>query len=313
MPLYSLRGIIIKTRAFFLIFLLAFFWSFTFLLIRITVEDVNPVVLTFYRLTYALSFLCLVSIIRKAKLFSYGEFFGKLVISSFFLNALPFTLCAIGEVHIDSSTTGIIEGTTPFFVLLFAWLFFNQKTISWRQIRAFSMGFLGLLVIFYPFISKGAFKEVLGLGALLGMAISFAFGFEFSEKYLKKVPPLEAVTIQLFCALIMLLPFVLYLNNGSIPLIPLKAHTFLAILGISSSLGWLTYFYAILATSATNVSFATMICPLITLIWGRVFLNEPLAWNKILGASIVLGALSILWNCHGHFYNTIKKNATKRK
>ena len=160
------------------------------------------------------------------------------------------------------------------------------------------MGFLGLLVVFYPFIKEGAFSEFWGISALLGMAISFAIGFNFTEKYLKDIPPIEAITIQLFFAPFMVLPFAIYHNNGLVGL-PITIHATLGILGVSSSLGWITYFYAIKNTSAVNVSFATMITPIITIFWGWLFLNEAITWNKVLGTIIVLGALSILWNFHG--------------
>lgn len=288
----------IKSRDFILIFLLAFLWSFTFIFIRIGVDSVDPVTLTFYRLCYAFAFVLIVALVKRAKVFSYKRYTWKLIASSFLLNAFPFTLCAIGEVTIDGSTTGIIEGATPFFAAFFAWFVFKKRSICYRQIRAFVMGFLGLLVVFYPFIKEGAFSEFWGIAALLGMAVSFAFGFNFTEKYLREVPPIEAITIQLFFAPIMLLPFAILEQKG-LATIPMDTHTILAFLGITSSLGWITYFYAIKNTSAVNVSVATMITPIITILWGWLFLDEPITWNKVLGTIIVLGALSILWNFHG--------------
>ncbi len=302
----------IKTRDFLLIFLLAFLWSFSFLIIRIGVESVDPITLTFYRLCYAFAFLVVLSLLVRANPFPYWRDTPKLLVSSFLLNALPFTLCAIGEVKIDSSTTGIIEGSTPFFVVFFAWFIFKRRTISYRQIRAFIMGFLGLLVVFFPFIHSTALSQFWAIAALIGMAISFAIGFNYTEKYLKDIPPIQAITAQLFFAPFMVLPFALFYNGG-LAGIPLETHGLLSTLGISSSLGWVTYFYAIKNTSAVNVSVSTMITPIITIFWGRLFLDEPITWNKMLGTLIVLNALSILWNFHGQFLDHINNNRKKRK
>ncbi len=304
--------LLIKSKDLLLILLLSLLWSFSFLFIRICVSCVEPIALTFYRLCYAFGFMLIIAICTKARIFSYWKHIHKLLASSFFLNAVPFTLCAVGEVAIDSSTTGIIEGSTPIFVLLFSWLIFRESPISFRQVRAIFMGFLGLLIVFYPFISAGSLHQYYSLLALIGMAVSFAFGFSFSEKYLKPVPPIEAVTLQLFFAPFMILPFV-FLKNGFIPTIPLQMHGILSILGITSSLGWVTYFYALKRTSAINVSISTMIIPIITIVWGRIFLAEEITWNKVLGTIVVIGSLSILWNFHGHCINQIKKSRNRKK
>lgn len=303
---------LIRTRDFLTILLLAFFWSFTFLIIRVSVDTIQPLTLTFYRLLYGFGFLIFASLASKTNPFRYWRHWGKLIFSGFLLNALPFTLCALGEQTIDSSTAGIIEGTVPFFVLFVAWAIFREKTISFRQIRAIVLAFLGLLVIFFPYLSATSSEhEILGMSYLFSMSLVFAIGFKYSEHYLKEIPPVAAVTTQFIFAPLMMIPPVLYENNGVIPTIPLHIHGFLAVLGVVSTMGWLTYFYAIRRTNANNVSIATMICPIMTIFWGWLFLSEGLSWNKILGTLIVLSALSILWNFHGRVAHHVRQRRKK--
>lgn len=286
------------------IFLLAFLWSFTFLLVRMCVFHVVPVSLTFYRLVFASIAMILLSLITRSNPFLHLKYWPHLLVSSFLLNALPFTLCSIGEVWIDSSTTGIIEGSTPLFTLFFTYLFLKNRKIYARQIIGFILGFSGLLVVFIPTLYLTGRDANLGpLLALISMAISFAAGFLYVERFLKAVPPISAVTIQIFFSPFLVFPFI-YLIEGSLHHLPTHVMVLLSILGLSSSLGWVVYFFGVKHTSAANLSLAAMLCPILTIIWGNLFLGEPVTWYKVLGIVIVILSLFSMGTFLPH---TIKK------
>lgn len=281
----------IKGRDYILIFLLAFLWSFTFLLVRMCVFHVAPISLTFYRLSFASIVMILFSIFSQSNPFKYLKYCPHLLVSSLLLNALPFTLCSIGEVSIESSVAGIIEGSTPLFTLLFTYIFLKNRHIYGKQIIGFILGFIGLLIIFIPSLYIGReTAELRGFLTLLAMAISFAAGFLYIERFLKEVPPISAVTIQMFFSPFLVFPFI-YLIEGELHYLPNHVMILLAILGCTSSFGWIIYFFGVKRTSAANLSLATMICPILTIVWGYLFLNEEISWYKALGAFVVIASL----------------------
>lgn len=292
---------------------LAFFWSFTFLLIRILVETLSPLTLSFFRLLIAGLFLMTLSGIMKKNFLQYYRKIKIFIVSSILLNALPFTFCALGETHIDSSTAAIIEGTTPLFTMFFALLFFGVKEIKRKELLAFMCAFFGLLVIFSRSFIDNITSDLIGGIYLLIMAASFAMGFLFSEKYLKTVPPLEATTFQMTLAPIILFPFT-YSFDSSFSFPIGWDWLFLVLLALSTAGGWLVYFRAMHTVSVRYLSLATMICPIISIVWGRIFLHEPITFLKVLGTLIVIISLWMLkfhpkdtWNK----INQLRKNMIK--
>lgn len=288
------RKMTLRLKEFLLIVLLAFLWSFTFIIVRVCVEVLPPLTFTLYRVCSASIFLIVLSLFLNVKLSTAFPQWKKLFIVSIFLTVIPFTACAYGEVVIDGSTAGIIEGTTPLFTILFAWLFFKQRNISRFQVVAFVIGFIGLMIVFLPSILSGATGRLLGGFYLIIMAMSFAIGFNYSDKYLKTISPVAATAVQMAMSPFIILPFAFILDGPQATLPSLYLLSMLGIIGVSSSLGWVVFFFIIRTTSASNASIATKLCPIITIVWGRLFLGEPVTYNKVIGTAVVLSSLLIL-------------------
>ncbi|MCI5053165.1 MAG: DMT family transporter [Simkaniaceae bacterium] len=272
------------------ILLLALLWSPTFLIVRIAIHEIPPISLTLQRVFWgAIVLVILCTALRKNWLVLLKKWW-LFVASTIVLNAIPFTLCSVGEIYIDSSTAGIIEGSTPIFTLLFARYIFKSRDIDRFQVAAIITGFIGLLVIFLPTVNDGNPTSSIGFVTLVLMAAFFAFGFLFSERFLKWAPALESVTLQMVLVTIILVPFAHYFEHPKECVHPSWWVLFLVFLlgAVGTSAAWLTYFVMVKRTGAKNVALATMFMPIFSLFWGRIFLGEPITWYKILGICVVL-------------------------
>ncbi|MBI5273592.1 MAG: DMT family transporter, partial [Chlamydiales bacterium] len=179
------------------IFFLALLWAPSFLFIRIGVETLHPLTFTMVRCLFAALTLIAFSFIKRIKVIPYFAYTKQLLPTALYLNAIPFALCATGEQFVDSSTAAIIEGAVPIFTILIAYSLFQQRDISRRHVLCIFIGFLGLVITFLPMLSSMEIKNVFGFFAVVLMAFFFAFGFLYSEKHIRDIPPIESTTIQM--------------------------------------------------------------------------------------------------------------------
>jgi len=271
-----------------IILLLGFIWSPTFLVIRIAVVETSPVIVTFLRCLSGALFLLLFAKIRKEHI----RLWKKLLFSSFIGMAFPFVLCAFGEIYVDSSTAGIIESTTPIFILLFAFFFFqNTSSINKEQTFGILMGFIGIIVIFYPTLGFKGLYDFIGMASVLLMAVCFAISFLYAQKHLKHIPPVTSACLHLGFAALILLPFSLFLPWTFSRSIFMMA-AFLGIFG--TAFGWLIFFWLIRRIDVSYVSLATMLCPIFCIYWGYLFLQEEVTWNKLVGMGIILTSVFLM-------------------
>lgn len=283
-------------RDFLGILLLASGWGPTFLLIKIGVESVSPLVLTTTRLFSAAIFLLAYCAVTKRSLKPVLPYWKDFLIMAILGNVIPFLFCAWGETMVQSTTAGIIEGTVPIFTGLLIILFTRHRKLPKEQLAGIVIGFLGILIIFAPDILnvQSGYKEpFLGKMLLMVMAISFAASFVFSKERLESLPHISGVTLQLILSSLILSILTVSMEGWE----ALGTHSndsFLVsiVLGVyGTAFPWCVYFYLIKRGSAAQVSMAAYLLPVVAIFLGWFFLDEKLNWNLGLGIGVILFSL----------------------
>ncbi len=285
-----------KTRDLLGVCLLALLWSPTFLIIRIGVHDIPPITLTWMRLVVASLFLLGWCFIQKRPLRPYLRDWKKIFIAGLLNNVIAFTCCALGEVYADSSTAGIIEGSVSLYTLVISVVVLGQRKLNARQVAGAVLGFAGLMIILMPTVSHEGHGIGLGVLMLNMMAISFASGFLYTERTLDHVPPLPAATLQVVAATLLLTPIsALYDQPWHSATLTWTLSGYMVALGVfGTALPWIVYFRLVKKIGASYVAFATLLCPVIVILWGYVFLHEPLTWYKLLGAGVTFASVMLV-------------------
>lgn len=275
--------------------LLSLLWTPTFLFIKMVVLEAGPFTVSFARCVWGALIL---------SFFTWGRWKNKelfllhkkpLIYGAFLLLAFPFSVCALGEMFIDSSTAGIVEGAIPLFTLLIAKYWYRQNDIGMKEFFGISVGLLGLLIIFLPTIHSGGLDSFIGLALLVLMAGGFAAGFLYVEKYLNTLPSLQTTMIMLLLSSGYLLPLALTKGGffyGNTP--SNESLLLLTLLGTTTALGWLIYFWSLKKTKASTLSIATMLVPVLCVFAGWLVLDEAITWYKTLGTAIVLASIFLL-------------------
>ena len=200
--------------------------------------------------------------------------------------ALPFFLFAKAEETISSSLAGLINGSTPIFISLIAYIVFKEK-ISNIQKTYLITGFLGIYLVSFGFNN---FLLDLNLGAFLALLASISYGFAANivQPLIKNYGSLNTLKIALrygaLFSLIALLPSSsLVLPTVEISLFPML------LLGIGSSgIAFLSFYKLIDDVGAVAGSITVYIIPIFSVIFGYIFLEEYTSTIQMVGIFIVI-------------------------
>jgi drug/metabolite transporter (DMT)-like permease len=113
--------------------LLALIWGSAFLWIKLADRGFSAVEVTLARLALGAAVLFVIVRVRHEAIPRSGRLWGHIAIAALFANAVPYLLFAVAEQHVDSSTAGIINATTPLWTVILALAVRHQKAVTTWQ------------------------------------------------------------------------------------------------------------------------------------------------------------------------------------
>jgi drug/metabolite transporter (DMT)-like permease len=268
---------------------LAAIWGASYLFIKVGVRDFEPTVLMTLRLLIAgvLLFAFLAATtgagnalqgVRTA--WREGLVFGAIN------GALPFTLIAWGETHIDSGVAAIAQASVPIFVAVLA-IKFNPSQ------RASGMKLAGI----HP---EGGGWAVAGTLAVVLASVSYAAGGLYGQHALGRASGPVLATASMLYGGLLLLPFALFQLPDHTPgWKPVASLLGLAVLG--TAVAQLLLFRILRLYGAARLSLVTYLIPAFALLYGSLILDEPLRPSMLVGLGLILGGVALgsgVWRPH---------------
>ncbi len=273
-----------------ILFLLAAIWAASFLLARV----VTPVMGTFPQVEGRLLLAGLLLLLYLRWVGGHLEFstrwFEYLVLGA--TNAaIPFTLIAFSLLHINASMATILNALAPLFTALIG-VFWLRERFSSSQVLGLLLGIVGVgvLVGWSPVTLSPVVLLAIGAGILA--ALCFGFSTVFARRY-SRGPPLPTVTGQLLCGAVLLAaPAV-----ATLPQEPLSLNIwamFLLLALIATALGNLLFFHLINTAGPTQAGSVGFLIPAFGILWGHLFLDEPLTWSLFAGMALILLSVALV-------------------
>ena len=266
-------------------------WGSSFLFMRLAAPVLAPTVLVVLRVGLAALFLAGVVLLARHALDLRRHARAFLILGC--LNAaVPFTLYAYAAKTAPAALLAILNATAPLWAAVFVALW----TRSWFAPRA-----LGGLLLGIAGVSLLAGVESLTLPPGGGLAIAAAAGASacyalasLYAKSLRDVPPHSNALGSMCAATLLLLPFA-----AGAPLPPaLPEITVLlsvAALGIvCSGIAILMYYRLIAELGAVPALTVTYLIPVFGILWGALFLGEPIGWHTLAGSVAVLAGTALV-------------------
>jgi drug/metabolite transporter (DMT)-like permease len=204
--------------------------------------------------------------------------------------AIPFTLIAWGEKHVDSGVAAVANASVPIFVAILAvWFVPSERSTGWRLLGV-ALGLVGVAVLagVHP---AGGWLGAAGTGAIVVASVSYAAANLYAGRRMAIGPAVLAAT-SMISAAVVLLPFALLSLPSHTPgWKPLGSAVALGLLGTALA-QILSYRMIRLYGSSRSVLVAYML-PAFALAYGAILLGEPITWQKLVGLASILGGVAL--------------------
>ena len=200
--------------------------------------------------------------------------------------ALPFWLIGTAVKTIDASTAAILNATSPIFSAITAAIWIRERlTVEKVAGIALSIAGIAILVGWTPRPMGGA--ELLACSLSLAACACYGFSSVYTKVRLAKAPPAALSTASCLVGAAAMAPFTPWTAVAA-P-VPATAWAAVAILGVvCTGFAFILYYRLIADLGPVRATTVTLLIPVFGIVWGVVFLGEPLTPGRIAGAATVL-------------------------
>jgi drug/metabolite transporter (DMT)-like permease len=260
-------------------------WGVPYFFIKVSVQELSPVVVAFGRVT--LGALILLPIAwRRGALRSLGRHKAAILAFALAEFAIPFSLISFGERWIDSSVTGILIAMVPSSIALIQRFFGVHERLGRLRIVGLGLGFIGVAALLGFGTIEGALGWA-GVACMLVATLGYAIGPLIIQRHLGGLDSFGPLAASLAVAsMVLLIPAVLTWPTR-MPSAPVLAS--MAMLGlVCTALAMLLMFYLVTHAGASRAAVITYINPAVAALLGVFLLHERLGLGGILAFALIL-------------------------
>jgi len=273
-------------------------WGINFAILKISLFEVEPITLAFFRFFIASIVLFCVVLITKQwnelkKAFKEDSLFFLML--GFFGITLIFVLQNFALQLSPTSEVAIVTSGDPIFIMILACLFIGEK-LNTKKITGIILGMIGVLVVILnqaDFSSLLESKSFLGNTLALMSTIAWAIYTIMSKKRVNKFKPVVVTTIaSIFGSLSLLISMLIFEGVPKFSSYSVSTYMLLAYLGVvATALCLFTWNYALERLDASKVGIYMFLMPIIAIIIGVLLFQEKLTLQIITGAILVFSGI----------------------
>lgn len=259
-------------------------WGASFLFMRLGAPVLGPVALIAGRVLSAALFLAIVGAALRKPLDARRNGLHYLVLG-LFNSALPFLLFAFAARTLSASLMAILNATAPIWAAVIG-AAITRTMLPGRALLglALGMGGVALLVGFDPSTMHAGAPLAIALG--LGAAFSYGIATQYARSA-RKVDPFANAHGSMWGATLLVVPLLAVAPPAAAPSFAI-ALAVLALGVVCSGIAYLLYFRLVADEGAASALTVTFLVPVFGVLWGHVALGEPLGWNTLVGALVVI-------------------------
>lgn len=268
-------------------------WGSTWLAIRINVQVMPPLRAAGLRFIVAGLLLAVVAGRRRLPA---GERPGTIywLGLAMAMVTLPYACVYWGEQHISSGLTAVLFATYPLFVTLLAQSGRAGERITRSLLGGLAFGLAGVALLFWDQMGMNGTQSLTGSLLILVSAFSSAVATVMVKRRLAHLDPfLINLRPMLYGGLILMAMSLA--TEGEVPwtwsMRGTAALLYLAIFG--SAVAFSIYFWLMRTLPISRLSFIVYVTPVLALLLGSLVEHEPMTWNLILGALLVLSGITM--------------------
>ncbi len=274
--------------------LLAFIWGWSFLFIKVAVEGMTPSTVAGTRVCLGFLVLGAVLRLRGLRMPTGPVWWRHFAVVALAGSVLPFTLLAWGEQHVSSALTSVLNASTPLFAAVFVAAFLGER-LRPLQLGGLLLGFVGVGVAAGLGGSDLAESSVAGEAAAILAGVGYGVSFAYSKRHLVGIPPLVAATGQLAAGSAMLVPVAVVTTvREGIALTPRRVLA-IGLLGVfGTGIAYVLNYRSIAELGPTVASVVTYLVPVVAVVVGVAFLDEPFELRLLVGGALTVAGIVLL-------------------
>jgi drug/metabolite transporter (DMT)-like permease len=256
-------------------------WGMPYLLIRIAVGSIDPLVVAGSRTLIGALLLLPVALHRNALGAAFRNWKWLLAFTLIEIS-IPWVLLGHAETRLNSSTAGLLIAVVPLFAAIIVSRL-GHEHLEPRRLLGLAIGFAGVALLVGLDIH---FSDFLAVAATIVVSLCYAIGPIIIDRKLKGVPAIGVITASLILATLIYLPFA--------PFLWPKALTWPAVssvvgLGVLCTAAAFMVFFALIAeVGPARATVITYVNPAVAIVLGALVLHEPLTLGMAIGFPLVM-------------------------
>jgi drug/metabolite transporter (DMT)-like permease len=274
--------------------ILAASWGASYLFIKVAVEDLEPAPLMCLRLILAFAALFPVLVVAagfRGAVSAIKDTGRGGALLGLINMAIPFTLIAWGEKHVDSGVAAIANSTVPIFVVILAIRFRPSERVTGMRLFGVLLGLVGVGVL-TGLNPDGGWWAVAGTLAVVLASFSYACANLYVPVKFGKTEPLVISATTIFWGMVLLTPLSLFQLPDEMP--GWKALASVAALGLIGTAFATLILYRMLNTyGSLRTSLVSYLLPPVALFYGVTILGEQIHLNSALGLVLILAGVAL--------------------
>ncbi len=265
-----------------LITILGAVWGSAFMFIKIATPELGPIALVNIRL--AVAGLIFIPFLLQQKYFKhFRSNLKNILVLSVINTALPFSLFAYASLESSSNMLSILNGTTAIMAVVISTIWLKIR-LNFFQIMGVFIGLFGIVVLANP---DNVYISMKATIFCLSAAFCYALSANYIQKFAYKTNTIVLIGWSLVIASVLLLPITFFNLPSQFP----SNNVIFSILWlgvISTGVAFLGYVRLIEKVGAVKTATVAYFIPVFGVIWGYVFLGEPITLQILIGMILIL-------------------------
>jgi drug/metabolite transporter (DMT)-like permease len=260
-------------------------WGIPYLLIKIAVAELDPAVVVFGRSAIGALLLLPLAIYRKQVLVVLKRW-RPLLFFTFIEIVIPWYFLSTAELHLPSSTAGLLLAVIPLVGVAVAFFFGRPAKLSginWLGILAGMLGVAALVGL------DVAGSDLIGVALLVVVVIGYAIGPAIQSRWMSDLPSIGVVALSLAIAAIVYIPIVLLTGGFPTELPSPPVIVSVVLLGaVCSALAFILMFALVDEVGPMRMTTVTYLNPAVAILAGALVLGETISIWTVVGFVLVI-------------------------
>ena len=278
-----------------LLALVAMFGS-AFLLTKIAVQDVPPLIVVAGRILIGAILLVVISVAKGERLSQLKPYWFILLALALTGNCIPFFVITWGQQHVDSSLAGILMAMMPLTTVVLAHFFVKGERITTNKVIGFLLGFAGVVILMQPELVVSQQMDWLYIISML-LILTGAVSYAANSVIAHALPNISLSLISagvLLMASLIIVPLAAFESYDWLEHASSNALIAVVLLGIfPSGLATIIYFSVIRHAGPAFLSQINYLIPVWAVLLGVLLAGEQLTVNAIIALFVILLGIAV--------------------